>query len=404
MSDLNIFTEGTQQQILDELKVQNSLVKVLASGWNIDSFAAVQEIVKGGGGKRYFPVGTQFSVPHTAYGGGSLLFDVVAHDVHKNPNDLTAHTMTLLMHDVIYGRQVDASELLWVNNSDSALAAGTYNFTLYKGSNGGQTYEDGTYQFTIAQPIPAGGGWTHPKVGTWYANAADYKVANITGATITTYNADGSVLETGIVVTAASGGTSLGTASNAKADCVHTVGRFNSIMRRAYGSNNWQESAIRQWLNSDAASGWWQRQTIFDMAPSYASVAGFLNGIDPDFAAALGEVDIVTARNTIYEMSDTLGGSYTTRDKVFLLSMAELGLGKNDTVAEGTVLPFYDGATQVDRIKYDVASPSTARYWWVRSPYPWHAYSVRYVYPDGSLYNYRYASYGYGAAAACVIY
>ena len=165
MSDLNIFTEGTQQQILDELKVQNSLVKVLASGWNIDSFAAVREIVKGGGGKRYFPVGTQLSVPHTAYGGGSLLFDVVAHDVHKNPNDLTAHTMTLLMHDVIYGRQVDASELLWANNSDSALAAGTYNFTLYKGSNGGQTYEDGTYQFTIAQPIPAGGGWTHPKVG-----------------------------------------------------------------------------------------------------------------------------------------------------------------------------------------------------------------------------------------------
>lgn len=68
MSDLNIFTEGTQQQILDELKVQNALVKVLASGWNINSFAAVQEIVKGGGGKRYFPVGTQLSVPHTAYG------------------------------------------------------------------------------------------------------------------------------------------------------------------------------------------------------------------------------------------------------------------------------------------------------------------------------------------------
>ena len=180
MSDLNIFTEGTQQQILDELKVQNSLVKVIASGWNINSFAAVREIVKGGGGKRYFPVGTQLSVPHTAYGGGSLLFDVVAHDVHKNPNDLSAHTMTLLMHDVIYGRQADAIELLWANNSDSALAAGTYNFTLYKGSNGGQTYEDGTYQFTTTKPIPAGGGWTHNKVGNWYANAADYKPENIT--------------------------------------------------------------------------------------------------------------------------------------------------------------------------------------------------------------------------------
>ena len=139
------------------------------------------------------------------------------------------------------------------------------------------------------------------------------------------------------------------------------------------------------------------------MAPDYASVAGFLNGIDPDFAAALGEVGIVTARNTVYETSDTLGGSYTTRDKVFLLSVAELGLGKNDTIAEGTVLPFYDGATQVDRIKYDVDSPSTARYWWVRSPTPWNANNVRVVNPSGALISNN-ATLGYGLAAACVIY
>ena len=114
-------------------------------------------------------------------------------------------------------------------------------------------------------------------------------------------------------------------------------------------------------------------------------------------------MDITTARNTIYEMGDTLGGSYTTRDKVFLLSMAELGLGKNDTIAEGTVLPFYDGAPLVERIKYDVDSPSTARYWWVRSPDSWHAHYVRRVLPDGSLSN-SIASVGTGAAAACVIY
>ena len=395
----NFPRESTMKEMANALAM--IAVAQASNAGDITSGKAIAQIVRSGLGPRAFPVGSRLTVAHSEY--GSIALDVAAHNHHKKPGDPDAPTMTLLMHHCIYGRQIDASELLWANTGDSALAAGAYNFTLYKGSNGGQTYEDGTYQFTIAQPIPAGGGWTHPKVGAWYANAADYKVANITGATITTYNADGSVLETGIVVTAASGGTSLGTASNAKADCVHTVGRFNSIMRRAYGSNNWQESAIRPWLNSDAASGWWQRQTIFDMAPSYASVAGFLNGIDPDFAAALGEVDIVTARNTVYEMSDTLGGSYTTRDKVFLLSMAELGLGKNDTIAEGTVLPFYDGATQVDRIKYDAASPSTARYWWMRSPIPWNAYNVRLVHPDGSLNNGSAAN-GYGAAAACVIY
>ena len=67
------------------------------------------------------------------------------------------------------------------------------------------------------------------------------------------------------------------------------------------------------------------------------------------------------------------------------------------------MLPFYDGATQVDRIKYDVDSPSTARYWWMRSPLPWDANNVRSVSPDGSLSGSSAAG-GYGAAAACVIY
>ena len=49
MSELNIFTEGTQKKILDELRIQNSLVKVIASGWNIDDFQTVQELVRGGG-------------------------------------------------------------------------------------------------------------------------------------------------------------------------------------------------------------------------------------------------------------------------------------------------------------------------------------------------------------------
>ena len=360
------------------------------------------KIIRNGFGPKVLPVGSRLTVAHSEY--GSIALDVAAHNHHKKPGDPDAPTMTLLMHHCIYGRQIGGKELLWANTGDSALAASTYNFTLYKGSNGGQTYEDGTYQFTTTKPIPAGGGWTHNKVGDWYSNAADYKPENITSGTVTTYDAAGTVLESGLAVTVGSDGTALGTASNAKANCVNTIGTFNSIMRRAYGSNNWAESAARQWLNSSAAANsWWQRQTIFDMAPSYASVAGFLNGIDPDFAAALGEVDIVTARNTVYETSDTLGGSYTTREKVFLLSMTELGLGKNETIAEGTVLPFYDGATEVDRIKYDVDSPSTARYWWLRSPATWDAEGVRIVLTDGSLYAHS-ATYGYGAAAACVIY
>ena len=107
------------------------------------------------------------------------------------------------------------------------------------------------------------------------------------------------VLETSIAVTSGSGGTNLGTARNAQVDCVNTIGTFNNGRRRAYGSNHWGESAIRQWRSSaGAANAWWQRQTIFDMPASYANVAGFLNGIDPAFLAIVGEVDVVTAYNT----------------------------------------------------------------------------------------------------------
>lgn len=404
---MNMATEKTnfpRESTMKEMANALNLIAIAQAGnaSNIENWNSIVQIVRSGLGPQAFPVGSRLSVTHSEY--GSIALDVAAHNHHKKPGAPDAPTMTLLMHHCIYGRQIDASELLWVNTGDNALAAGTYNFTLYKGSNGGQTYEDGTYQFTTTKPIPAGGGWAHNKVGTWYANAADYKPENITNGTVTTYDAAGTVLESGLAVTAGSGGTALGTASNAKADCVNTIGTFNSVMRRAYGSNNWAESAARQWLSSSAAANsWWQRQTIFDMVPSYANKAGFLAGLDPDFVDALGVVDITTARNTIYEMGDTLGGSYTTRDKLFLPSMAEIGLGSNESVAEGSVLPLYDGATQTDRIKYDHAAQTTARYWWIRSPSPWSASHFRIVSPSGALSN-NYATHGYGLAAACVIY
>ena len=380
----------------------DSVIDAFGLSSAIDSWKNVPKIIRNGFGPKVLPVGSRLVASHNEY--GNIEVDVAAHNHHKKPGDPDAPTMTLLMHYCIYGRQIDATELLWANTGDSALAAGTYNFTLYKGSNDGKNYEDGTYQFTTTKPIPAGGGWTHNKVGTWYANAADYKPENITSGTVTTYDAAGTVLESGLAVTAGSDGTALGTASNAKADCVNTIGTFNSVMRRAYGSNNWAESAARQWLNSSAAAnGWWQRQTIFDMVPNYANKAGFLAGLDPDFVDALGAVDIVTARNTIYEIGDTLGGSYTTRDKLFLPSMTEIGLGSNGSVEEGSALPLYDGATQIDRIKYDQAAQTTARYWWLRSPRPWNAYYVRVVNPSGAL-NGSNSTNGYGLAAACVIY
>ena len=92
----------------------------------------------------------------------------------------------------------------------------------------------------------------------------------------------------------------------------------------------------------------------------------------------------------------------TTNTTFFNLSMAEVGLGaKNNNVAEGTVLPFYTGATNADRIKYDITAATTARGWWLRSPNPSSANYVRGVYTSGAL-NYIIAYNGNGLAPACI--
>ncbi|HIV29011.1 MAG TPA: hypothetical protein IAA64_13695 [Candidatus Ornithocaccomicrobium faecavium] len=401
-------SEITKPIILDETgrRIADALgliaIAQAGSAANIESWESVQQIVRNGLGPKAFPVGARLTSAHSSY--TSIEWDVVAHNQHKKPGDDSAPTMTLLMHACIYGRMIDASEMLWANTGESALPAGTYNFTLYKGGNSGRTEEDGTYQFTTTEPIPAGGGWTHNKVGNWYEDTANYKPENITSGVVTTYDASGNQIEGNLTVTAGSGGTSLGTASNAQGDIVDTVGKFNSVMRRAYGSNHWGESAARQWLNSDAAANaWWTKQTIFDLKPNYANQPGFLNGLDADFLAAVGPVDNVTAYNTVYDVNGTITGTYTTRDRFWLPSRVEMGYGPENSISEGSVLPYYDGASETDKIKYDIASPTTARYWWLRSPYPWSASNVRYVNPSGAL-NGGDASGGYGLAAACVIY
>ena len=97
----------------------------------------------------------------------------------------------------------------------------------------------------------------------------------------------------------------------------------------------------------------------------------------------------------------TLNTAYSVEDKFFLASRDELGWG-TENVAEGSVFKAYNGAANVDRIKYDLSAQSTARGWWLRSPNPSNAGSVRIVNTDGSL-SYGGANGGYGAVAACAI-
>lgn len=375
--DVQAVLEGHDSQLAD---VAHS-VGILSG--DVSSWGAVQQLVQDGFGQAAFPVGSQLRCTHTIY--GEIIWDVVAHDHHKKPDDPAAHTMTLLMHRCIYGRPMDAIEALYY--CESGLAAGTYHFSLLADYD--TTYEGGkTFQFTLEQAVPAGGVVMFP--WAYNVNASLTKIATYAS------NAATAAIESNISVIEGTGGTNLGTADG-------NTPNMNHAHRLRYGSNNYAESAIRQWINgSAAANAWWQPSNIFDRPPSYSNVAGFLDGFGADFVQALGVVDIATVRNTVYEVGGVKGGSYILRDKFFLPSMTELGLGNNNNIAEGSVLAYYANATQPDRIKYDIAVPATARYWWLRSPNPSYAGSVRVVSPDGALGNYS-VLVGHGAAPACVI-
>ncbi len=366
----------------EQMDVMNeNLAKIAAavgSQVDISTWEGIQKAVRSGIAKDILPVGTQLAVKHSVY--GTRLFDVVAHDYLKSVHDENAHTMTIQQHDLLPVTQFDAPEAFYY--AETQLAAGTYNVILTTAYGG---WAAGTYQFTLTQAVPAGG---QLRINGYESTAiTSLKVQSFANRTTNT------ATET-VAITAGSGGTNLGTFGE---------GAINSIQRVSYGSNNYKESAMRQFLNSSAAAGSvWTPQTKFDRPPSWlTSLAGYKAGLDQDFLAVVGKVVLPCSANNIYEAPDSSiakGAKYTLNDEFYLASRAEI-FGSHD-VNDGTVLfPFYEGAGNADRIKYRDGS---AAYWWLRTPYSGYANHVRLVGSDGTVY-YNGANVSYGLAPACTI-
>lgn len=313
----------------------------------------------------------------------SLVFDVIGID-HDTPSDTQfKHSLTLQMHNCAGVLQFGPTEALFY--AENELPAGTYNFTLLSGYDA--TYGGGkTYQFTLTNPVPAGGQICFPWAYQTQASACKIKVYASKTSTVVAEE---------VSVTEGSEGTDLATI----ATCNHTH-------RIRYGSNNWEQSAMRQWLNSSKAKGnVWEPKTNFDRPPAWFTTEdGFLKGIDKEFLSAVGKVKKTTALNMV---SDG-GGSTESDELMFLLSFDELYFGKENNTAQGTVYDYYKNYSSLsaagsgedsNRIKY---YNGTAKYWWMRSPHPWDASNVRIVSPRGALGN-GHANTTYGVVPACCI-
>ena len=398
----------------DQFDTMNVLLASIASqqgGISIKNWADVQSLVRQNLHSKAMAVADQLE---TERSGKTLTFDILDFDKHIPTNKYLSHSLALGLHHIgAYGTiPFCASQLMYY--TEGGLPAGNYKFTLDHAVYGGSTTYDGTYMFTLTQAIPADGGFRHTNIGGYKDK---YAKTDVIGNYITTYGArpQRTEVEKGVAVTEWDGTTActdLGTFT-ARSLTYHTEtdavngGKRNFTERNAYGSNRWRDSVYRQWLNSDApavdssdtttVSKWWKPATVFDRVPGGAKLAGFLNGLDPEFVAVLGEIEVTTA---LCDCDKVDGATHDiTHDKVWLQSMTEIFGTNNNGIAEGSQLAYWVGASDADRIKYE---GTTARYWWLRSPYPSNAYGVRNVRPSGVL-NYHYASTAYGVVPACCI-
>lgn len=354
------------------------IAKAVGSQVDISTWEGIQKAVRSGIAKDILPVGSQLAVNHSVY--GTRLFDVVAHDYLKSVHDENAHTMTIQQHDLLPSTQFDAPEAFYY--AEAELPAGTYNFTL---ATAYSSWAEGTYQFTLTQAVPAGG----QLAISGYADAA------MTARQVRSYaNRTTTTATESVAITAGSGGTNLGTFGEG----------LNHSHRVSYGSNNYKESAMRQFLNSSAAAGSvWTPQTKFDRPPSWlTSLAGYKNGLDQDFLAVVGKVVLPCSANNTYEAPDSSiakGAKYTLNDEFYLASAREIFNTNWDVADDSEVFPFYEGAGNADRIKYRDGS---AAHWWLRTPLSGNAYTVRLVSSDGTV-NGSGAGNAYGLAPACTI-
>ena len=295
-------------------------------------------------------------------GNDTLSWDVVDYDS-------TAKVVTLCTHDVLPDMQFEPPQALMY--CEDGLTAGSYTF---KQSNA-------QYYFTLTQAIPAGGQLraTKSEFQTYESTTA---TAQIESGTVSTETIDGA--------------TNLGQTG---------TGNLNHHDRVNYGSNNFGESGILQWLNSDSpANTPMPRLTKFSR-PYVPTKAGFKADLDAEFLACIQDTTWKCSANNGYECPVSLGGiaqkgkPYTVTAKFALASEIEV-FGEYVGVQDGgTVWGLYVDAEATDRIKY---YNNTARSWWLRSPNWNNATNVRIVYTSG-VGKVNIAGGSNGVAVACKI-
>lgn len=123
--------------------------------------------------------------------------------------------------------------------------------------------------------------------------------------------------------------------------------------RKQYGNNRWAYSNVRQWMNSDKiANEWYIAQHQYDVAPSYKTENGFLNGF-----TQFEKDSVITKVNKIFRCTADGGGYETTNDKMWLASSYAVGLSVDMPEDYRTLEYFTDDKSRIFQNQN----------WWLRS-------------------------------------
>lgn len=317
----------------------------------------------------------------------------------------------------------------------NGMPAGTYKFTLYKAAYANGAAYDGSYVFTLTQPIPAFGGFRIPGIGGWKSS---YAKTDVTSAKVYTYGAKynnathvntfegrgthirSNTIETTVAIeeyTSQSYDYDLGTFTSQRADYYTEADTVNTTLggkrgrteHNAYGDNRFSHSTFLIWGNStapkatgDRLGNWFFYRDDFDLPPaaSTCNMAGYLHGYGQDFIDAVQAVRFKCSLPPCYSASYT--SSYEeVETKFFPLARVEVdGTEAVSGQTEGAKLDYFKmHSTADDRKKLNGSSYA---YYFTRSATSNIANFVWGVYSSGSLSD-NAACNSYGFVPACII-
>ncbi len=370
---------STYEQAERQLKLLAGIHAALVKNIEADDFATMAKIIENGGGQEVYPEGTIFTTTKDNY---TYPWCVMHHGIDDD-GEPYADVRVIKGIDSL---QFDNAEAFFYCTEE--LPAGTYYVTI--AATWGQAAA-GNYKFTLANAVPAGG----RLVG--FYRLAD---VNPVGTVVSVYDSPTATTASQTAeLSIGTQGTFLGTLAPGGDDSHEDI---NSIQRVGYGNNNYAQSNIRQYLNSDKAAGSvYVSQHKFDQFPSWwNSTPGFMAKLPQEFLDIVCPIDIKTDTCNVFEIGYTKSSSYTLHDKFWLPSRYQIFGTKEQAELGETQWNYYKGATDVDRIMRNAGGSPVHQ--WLRSPNVGYASNPRSVITSGVLsstgaYN------AYAVAPACRI-